>query len=166
MRTLNKSVKQALRPSSPEAQRRMRKMRQRDTSLELKLRSALHRMGARFRLHCRIIPNRTRTVDIVLPSAKVAVFVDGCFWHSCPAHKTLPKANRVWWRDKLRANVLRDRESDRILRKLGWHVVRVWQHDNFEEAALRILKVVLRRRRQLAQRGQMRPKSLHKNRLR
>jgi DNA mismatch endonuclease (patch repair protein) len=144
----------------------MRSVRQRDTALELDLRSALHRLGLRFRLHRRIIPNRTRTVDIVLLSERVAVFVDGCFWHSCPEHKTLPKSNRTWWREKLRSNVLRDRQSDRILRKLGWEVLRVWQHDNFERAALRIQKVVMHRRRQLIQRGQMKPKPVYENRFR
>lgn len=123
----------------------MRRVRQRDNVLERNLRSALHCLGLRFRLHRRIIPNRTRTVDIVLPGGRVAVFVDGCFWHSCPKHKTLPKSNRVWWQEKLRANVLRDRESDRILRKLGWEVVRIWQHDDFNEAAKRIFNVVRRR---------------------
>lgn len=120
-------------------------VRQRDNVLERNLRSALHRLGLRFRLHRRIIPSRTRTVDIVLPGGRVAVFVDGCFWHSCPEHKTLPKSNRVWWKEKLRANVLRDRESDRILRKLGWEVVRIWQHDDFNEAAKRIFNVVRHR---------------------
>lgn len=130
----------------------MKSVRQADTALELNLRSALHRLGVRFRLHRRIIPNRTRTVDIVLPNEKIAIFVDGCFWHSCPQHKTLPKSNRLWWEEKLRANVLRDRESDRILRRLGWRVVRVWQHDDFEEAARRIRKELLNRRRRLVHR--------------
>jgi DNA mismatch endonuclease (patch repair protein) len=152
-------------PSSPSAQKRMRSVRQRDTELELNLRSALHRLGLRFRLHQRIIPNRTRTADIALIGAKVAVFVDGCFWHSCPLHKTVPKANRAWWRNKLRGNVLRDRESDRMLQLLGWQVIRVWQHDNFYEAAETIRDVVTQRQRQLLQSSQVKPKALTENRL-
>lgn len=150
-------------PSSAEAQKRMRRVRQRNTGVELELRSALHRLGLRFRLHGRIIPNRTRTADIVLMGVKVAVFVDGCFWHSCPEHKTLPKANRVWWREKLRANVLRDRESNRILRSLGWVVVRIWQHDDFHEAANQIFEVVSRRKEMLVQRRQMSPQAIDKH---
>jgi DNA mismatch endonuclease (patch repair protein) len=157
---MKKSIDAIPAPSSTDAQKRMRRVRQRNTGVELKLRSALHRLGLRFRLHRRIIPNRTRTADIVLVGVKVAVFVDGCFWHSCPQHKTLPKANREWWREKLRANVVRDRESDRILRKLGWEVVRVWQHEDFHEAAKHIFNVVDHRKRMLIQRNQMRPQSL------
>jgi DNA mismatch endonuclease, patch repair protein len=120
----------------------MRAVRQRNTTVEMQLRSALHRLGLRFRLHRRIIPGRTRTVDIVLPRARVVVFVDGCFWHSCPKHKTMPKANREWWRAKLRANTQRDRQSDRLLQDLGWRVVRVWEHENPADAAQRVLSSV------------------------
>jgi len=118
----------------------MQVLRQRDNKFEMQLRSVLHRLGLRFRLHRRIIPDRTRTADIVLPTAKIAVFVDGCFWHSCPRHKSLPKANRDWWRTKLATNVARDRDSDRALRRSGWRVIRVWEHEKVELAARRILK--------------------------
>src|SRR5437764_3570325 len=128
--------------SSRDAQKRMQVLRQRDNKFEMQLRSVLHRLGLRFRLHRRIIPDRTRTADIVLPTAKIAVFVDGCFWHSCPRHKSLPKANRDWWRTKLATNVARDRDSDHTLRRSGWRVIRVWEHEKVELAALRVLKAV------------------------
>src|SRR5882724_781414 len=101
--------------SSIEARRRMQSVRQRDNQNEIMLRSALHRLGLRFRVHSRIIPGQTRTADVVIAGARIAVFVDGCFWHSCPRHKSLPKANRDWWRAKLETNVARDRDSDRAL---------------------------------------------------
>jgi DNA mismatch endonuclease, patch repair protein len=120
----------------------MRAVKQRNTTVEMQLRSALHRLGLRFRLHRRIILGRTRTVDIVLPRAKVVVYVDGCFWHSCPKHKTMPKTNRKWWRAKLRANVKRDRHSDQLLQDLGWRVVRVWEHEDPVDAAQRVFAAV------------------------
>lgn len=77
---------------------------------------------------------------------RVAVFVDGCFWHSCPTHKTRPAANGDWWRAKLAANVARDRDTDQRLRRAGWLVVRVWEHENPERAARRIVKAIGARR--------------------
>jgi DNA mismatch endonuclease (patch repair protein) len=128
--------------SSLEARRRMQSIRQRDNQNEMRLRSALHCLGLRFRVHRSIIPGQTRTVDIVLSGARVAVFVDGCFWHSCPRHKSLPKTNRGWWQTKLAANAARDRQSDRILRQLGWRVIRVWEHEDANRAAQRVLTAV------------------------
>src|SRR4051812_28557935 len=81
--------------SSEVARHRMSRVRQRDTAPELAVRSELHRRGIRFRLHRPLIPGMKRTVDIVLPSSKIAVFIDGCYWHSCPLHGSLPKANRA-----------------------------------------------------------------------
>ena len=88
---------------------------------------------------------RTRA-DIVFGPAKVAVFVDGCFWHSCPEHLTMPKNNREWWLDKLATNRARDRRVDRELVERGWLPIRVWEHDDTEAAALRVA-VELKRRR-------------------
>lgn len=76
---------------------------------------------------------------------KVAVMIDGCFWHSCPVHATLPKANRAWWRAKLADNVRRDRDTDRRLIRLGWRVLRFWEHEDPKRAADRIARVVERR---------------------
>jgi len=122
----------------------MKLVRQRNNSSEVRLRSKLHQMGLRFRLHRRLIPGRKSTADLVFPRAKVAVFIDGCFWHSCPEHNTLPKANRTWWRKKLRTNVDRDRKSNQMLSELGWHVVRIWEHEDVDGAARRVFNAVLK----------------------
>lgn len=116
---------------------------QRDTPVEKSLRSALHRMGLRFRVHRRLIPGLRRTADIVLPKMKLAVFVDGCFWHGCPMHGTLPrKTNREWWINKIEENRQRDRDTDRRLQDLGWKVIRVWEHEAVSIAARRIAAIV------------------------
>jgi DNA mismatch endonuclease (patch repair protein) len=70
-----------------------------------------------------------RTIDIVFPKAKIAVFLDGCFWHGCPEHATQPKANAAWWREKLDRNMDRDRETTEHLIGLGWTVLRFWEHE-------------------------------------
>ncbi|MBA3431245.1 MAG: very short patch repair endonuclease [Actinobacteria bacterium] len=110
----------------------------RNTGPELLLRSALHRRGLRFRVH-RSPERDVRTIpDIVFGPARTVVFVDGCFWHRCPEHGNLPKANREWWTTKLDANVARDRRFTDILRGRGWTVIRVWEHESVEGAADRI----------------------------
>ena len=76
---------------------------------------------------------------------RVAVFVDGCFWHGCPVHGTHPKANKAWWAEKLRANVARDRATDQYLTGLGWVVVRIWEHEDADSAADRVEAVVRNR---------------------
>jgi DNA mismatch endonuclease (patch repair protein) len=83
-----------------------------------------------------------RRADMVFTKARVAVYVDGCFWHRCPIHGTAPKANRDWWAKKLDANVRRDRDTDRQLEAEGWRVVRVWEHEAMKDAADRIEAVV------------------------
>jgi DNA mismatch endonuclease (patch repair protein) len=79
-----------------------------------------------------------RRADIVFPTRKVAVLVDGCFWHSCPEHATRPKRNAEWWAEKLARNVARDRETDMLLAEAGWTVVRIWEHEMPTEAADRV----------------------------
>jgi DNA mismatch endonuclease, patch repair protein len=132
--------------SSPDALRRMQRQRRRDTHPELALRRELHRLGLRYRVDRRVLPGLRRRIDVVFGTAKVAVFVDGCFWHSCPRHATLPRANAEWWTDKLARNVERDRDSDRRLADAGWLPVHVWEHQDMVEAARRIRDVVLVRR--------------------
>src|SRR5687767_12505647 len=110
---------------TPEVRKRMRATRQRDTPKELALRSALTRLGLRYRINAPV-PGSRRTVDVLFVRAKVAVFVDGCFWHGCPEHATWPKANAAWWRAKLQTNVARDRDTDTKLQTLGWCVIRMW----------------------------------------
>jgi DNA mismatch endonuclease (patch repair protein) len=109
-----------------------------DNPHERALRSALHRRGLRFRLHRRLLTNSRRTVDIVFPQARIAVFIDGCFWHGCPSHGTWPKNNAAWWREKIEGNIARDRDTDRRLHELGWTVVRVWEHEPIDVAANRL----------------------------
>jgi DNA mismatch endonuclease (patch repair protein) len=87
--------------------------------------------------------------DIVFGPTKVAIYVDGCFWHSCPIHATKPSANAAWWEAKLRRNVERDRAGDAALREAGWEVVRIWEHESPDQAAERVEAVVRARRRKL-----------------
>lgn len=121
--------------------------RQRDTGPEIKLRSALHRIGLRFRLDRKIGAGRSAPrPDIVFGPARVAVFVDGCFWHSCPEHKSVPSVNRDYWLPKLARNVERDQANTRALEEQGWQVIRVWEHEDMAEAADEIASVVASRR--------------------
>jgi DNA mismatch endonuclease, patch repair protein len=122
----------------------MRANRPRDTSPEIRLRSALHRRGLRFRVHRKPESGLRTTADVLFGPARVAVYVDGCFWHSCPLHGNLPKSNREWWQRKLLANTARDRRNDAALRASGWHVIRVWEHENPEIAADRISGTIAR----------------------
>lgn len=117
------------------------------------LRKLLHARGLRFRVDRPVLDGMRRRADIVFVSARVAVFVDGCFWHCCPRHKTFPKANAGWWAAKLAANRRRDAHTNRQLRKAGWLVERVWEHEEPAAAAVRIVKTVRDRyRRRLARR--------------
>jgi DNA mismatch endonuclease (patch repair protein) len=118
--------------------------RRTDTSIEKLLRAALHREGLRFRKDYPIRPGRGRTVrvDVAFPRAKVAIFVDGCFWHSCPIHRSSPKANADYWIPKLVENVERDRRVERELAEQGWRVVRIWEHEDPADAAARVHDVI------------------------
>jgi DNA mismatch endonuclease (patch repair protein) len=116
----------------------------RDTPCELALRSAVHRAGLRYRVDWPL-PGTRRRADLAFVGARVAVFVDGCFWHGCPEHATQPRANAAWWRDKLAANVARDRDTDATLRRAGWLVLRFWEHADMQAAAMRVQRAVERR---------------------
>lgn len=133
--------------SSPEALRRMQAARQRDTAPELAIRRGLHAYGLRFHVDRRVLPGISRRADIVFAGPKVAVFVDGCFWHFCPKHRSFPKANAAWWLAKLKTNRRRDADTDRKLKRAGWRVVRVWEHESATKAVARIIKVVRARHR-------------------
>lgn len=132
-------------PSSPAAAAVMRGNRGRDTGPEVALRSALHRRGLRFKKHSRPIPDLRSTPDVVFAGARVAVFLDGCFWHRCPEHGNSPRVNSAYWSAKLDGNVARDRCNDAALREAGWEVVRVWEHEDPAAAADRLLQMVSRR---------------------
>jgi DNA mismatch endonuclease (patch repair protein) len=118
-----------------------------NTKIEVRLRSLLHARGLRYRVHLRPLKQHRRTADIVFTRAKVAVYVDGCFWHGCPQHGTWPKRNADFWRDKIETNIRRDTETDDSLAKAGWTSVRVWEHEDAETAAERITALVRGRNR-------------------
>lgn len=126
-------------PTSREVSVRMRRNRRRDTRPEIALRSELHRRGLRFRKDLPLrVEGRVVRPDIVFTRARLAVFVDGCFWHACPIHGTEPRANTDYWRPKLARNVARDRAVDAALRQAGWRVLRAWEHDSATAVATRI----------------------------
>lgn len=129
-------------PSSEEARRRMENQSWRDTGPELKIRSMLHRMGFRYRVdHCPIKGVR-RKADIAFLGPRVAVFVDGCFWHGCPVHGTWPKSNAEFWRNKIETNKMRDADTSQRLEKAGWKVLRIWEHEDPVRAAEKIARIV------------------------
>jgi len=130
-------------PASSEAVRmRMRSTPQRDTPAELRVRKLLHAMGLRYSIDAKPLEDSPRRADIVFRRARIAVFVDGCFWHGCPKHGTWPKANAKFWREKILANKDRDADTTRRLRERGWLVIRVWEHDDPSIAAMRIARQV------------------------
>lgn len=129
-------------PSSPDASRRMARVRQKGTRAEIDLRRALHARGLRYRLHVPLLTKPKRIADIVFPAARLAVFVDGCFWHGCPEHASWPKSNADFWREKIETNRSRDADTDQRLSALGWQTVRIWEHENATEAAIRIAELV------------------------
>jgi DNA mismatch endonuclease (patch repair protein) len=125
--------------SPPAIRRKMSLQRSHNTGPEVALRSALHRRGLRFRVHQRPLPDLRREADIVFRRAKVAVFVDGCFWHGCPEHgRRVHAANSWYWPDKIARNKARDLDTDQRLRNGGWRSVRVWEHEAPELAAAAI----------------------------
>jgi DNA mismatch endonuclease, patch repair protein len=130
--------------TSPAVSAVMKGNRKRDTRPEIALRSALHRAGQRFRKDypLRVDGGRPIRVDIAFPKARVALFVDGCFWHACPEHGTAPRANSGYWIPKLARNVARDREVDLRLERADWLAVHVWEHDLADQAADRVVKIV------------------------
>jgi DNA mismatch endonuclease (patch repair protein) len=133
--------------SSPASRAVMRANRGRDTRPELALRSAVHALGLRYRVNARPISTIRRTADLVFTKARVAVFLDGCFWHGCENHYRPAKgATAEFWDAKVRENRRRDAETDERLRQVGWQVVRVWEHDDPAAGAARIATVVHTRR--------------------
>lgn len=132
--------------TSPAARKVMQGNRSQDTRPEVALRSALHRRGLRFRKHRRALAALACRPDVVFPRERVAVFLDGCFWHGCASHGVLPRANRAYWEAKVRVNRERDRRNDSALAAHGWLVVRVWEHEDPEAGANAVEEVVRRRR--------------------
>lgn len=103
----------------------MSKIRGKDTKVEVVLRKAVWKSGLRYRLHAKL----PGTPDLTFSESKVALFIDGCFWHGCPTHGVRPKTNRAFWAEKLKKNFERDERVNRDLKAIGWKVVRCWEHD-------------------------------------
>lgn len=128
--------------SSSQVRASMRGNRGRDTAPERRLRSLLHAQGLRYRVSAKPVPSLRRTADIVFPKARVAVFVDGCYWHGCPEHHRPAKANSEFWRQKISDNQRRDAETTEALVDEGWTVIRCWEHENPRDVADRVIGVL------------------------
>lgn len=115
--------------------------RRRDTACELAVRSAAHRLGLRFRVDWPL-PGTRRRADLAFTRSRVAVFVDGCFWHGCPQHATWPKRHAAWWKDKIERNMSRDRDTDERLRAIGWLSLRFWEHEDSEKVASQLMRAL------------------------
>jgi DNA mismatch endonuclease (patch repair protein) len=128
--------------SSEGVRKSMQANKGRDTKPELALRRAAHALGLRYRVSARPLPTVRRTADLVFTKAKVAVFLDGCFWHGCPEHHTKAATNAAYWAEKVRRNRERDTETDRLFGEAGWTVIRVWEHEDPLVAATRVAETV------------------------
>ena len=131
------------RPTSAAVTAAMKGNRRANTRPEVAVRSLLHQRGLRFRKDVAIRAEALRTTaDIVFPQHRLAVFIDGCFWHQCPDHSHVPRANPGYWERKLARNVERDAEVTQALTAAGWTVVRIWEHEPAAKAADRIAETV------------------------
>lgn len=139
-----------IQPSSPSASRRMARVRQKGTGAELAIRKELYRMGARYRVDFAVLKKPRRVADIAFPGLKIAVFVDGCFWHGCPEHASWPKQNAEFWRQKIETNRARDLDTDSRLVALGWEPIRVWEHESPASAAKKIMGLVAKAKKNRA----------------
>lgn len=129
-------------PSSSDASRRMAKVRQKGTDAEMALRQEMYRIGLRYRIDYEVLKKPRRVADVAFPGRKIAVFVDGCFWHGCPEHATWPKRNAEFWRQKIEANRQRDADTNTRLRAIGWTVLRFWSHESPAKAAAMVARAV------------------------
>jgi len=123
--------------------------RHRDTQPERLLRSALHKAGLRFRKHTYPIAGLRCRADVVFPREKVAVFVDGCFWHCCPTHGNIPRDEGGYWAAKLERNVERDQRNNKALKSADWLVLRFWEHEDLAAAAIQVRAALTIRRKDL-----------------
>lgn len=128
--------------SSPASRKVMQGNRSRDTSPELAVRRLLHAAGLRYRVAFRPLPNLRRTADIVFTKPRIAVFIDGCYWHACPEHRTVARSNAVYWSEKLARNVARDADTTSQLEEAGWTVLRFWEHEDPADVAATVASAV------------------------
>jgi DNA mismatch endonuclease (patch repair protein) len=128
--------------SSPKVRVTMRGNRSKNTGPEMTLRSALYERGLRYRVDAPPVPDIRRRADVVFPKARVAVFVDGCFWHGCPDHYRPSTKNNAFWEQKLETNRSRDAQTNETLTAAQWTVIRVWEHEDMSQAADRIVMAV------------------------
>lgn len=128
--------------SSPASRKVMQANRSRDTSPELAVRRRLHAAGLRYRVAHRPDPSLRRTADIVFTKRRIAVFIDGCYWHACPEHGTVARANVSYWSEKLRRNVARDADTTKQLIAAGWTVLRFWEHEDPNQVAATVSAAV------------------------
>ena len=124
--------------TSPATRRAMQANRRRDTGPEMAIRRLVHASGLRYRVDARPTPTARYSADMIFTRARVAVFIDGCFWHGCAEHYRAPASNTTYWAGKVTRNRERDRLANEALRSAGWTVVRVWEHEVPESAARRI----------------------------
>ena len=121
----------------------MSRQARKDTQPEVDLRRLLHAAGLRYRVGLRVPGLPRRTIDIAFTKVKLAVFVDGCFWHGCPDHATWPASNADWWANKIAMNRARDIATSKHLEALGWRVLRIWEHESPADSAVRIRSTLM-----------------------
>jgi DNA mismatch endonuclease (patch repair protein) len=124
--------------STPAVAARMQAQARRDTKPEMRLRRILYARGLRYRLHFPIPGIARRQIDVAFPGCRLAVFVDGCFWHGCPEHRAPSRTHSEYWTEKIAANRVRDEDTDHRLTALGWTVMRIWEHEDMVVAANRV----------------------------
>ncbi len=127
---------------TPESSHRLARVRQKDTGAEMALRRAMHRNGLRYRVDYEVLKKPRRVADIAFPGRRIAIFVDGCFWHGCPEHASWPKRNADFWRQKIEANRRRDIDTNERLKDLGWTVLRFWSHEPPDAAAHVVMQAI------------------------
>jgi len=124
--------------SSPAVRATMQGNRRRDTLPEMAVRRLIHARGMRYRVDARPLASLNRRADLVFVGPKVALFIDGCFWHGCPEHSSIPKTNSDYWAPKIARNVERDKDTTEKLEAAGWRVLRAWEHEEARSVADRV----------------------------
>lgn len=128
--------------SSEGVRRSMQGNKSQGTAPELALRRAVHALGLRYRVGTRPLPDLNRRADLVFRRARVAVFLDGCYWHGCPEHFVAPKSHQEYWDSKIGRNVSRDQDTNQRLTEAGWVVARIWEHEDVHLASRRVAEAV------------------------